>query len=423
MAILSKKLVGDVNREYQREHGLRLSLMDLSGRVVGGRDRLSGLPGLRRRRDYALQESVNMGTPHVFLPVRGLATWVVGLEDRRMVHGGLLGGEVLVKEETTSPELGVADLVSHGMAPDKARELVGRLPSWPSSRVQEAAQYLQDAFYRISGWKPELMKENRLRVLQQEQINQAIEDQRRHGKHALYAFEKERVLLANIRAGDRNEARKILNEMLATIYMSSPRLVVLRARTIELMSCLTRAAIEDNPLMEPLIERNHAWTERLVKARSFEDLSHVLMKALDDFIDGIYLHGMNRSSIKVRRALDFIGKEFGTRITVQMVADEAELSPGRVSHLVKEFTGRTVLQIVQQVRVRHAQQLLEQTSKSCTEIAYEVGFGDQSYFIKHFKRLTGTTPARYRQFLRVPRGKAEKMQHGNGRVARTPVSV
>ena len=29
---------------------------------------------------------------------------------------------------------------------------------------------------------------------------------------------------------------------------------------------------------------------------------------------------------------------------------------------------------------------------SCTEIAYEVGFGDQSYFIKHFKRNNGTYP-------------------------------
>jgi hypothetical protein len=70
-------------------------------------------------------------------------------------------------------------------------------------------------------------------------------------------FEKERALLAHIRAGDRNTARRILNEMLATIYLTSHQLVVLRARTVEMMSCLTRAAIEDNPLMEPLIVRNH----------------------------------------------------------------------------------------------------------------------------------------------------------------------
>jgi YesN/AraC family two-component response regulator len=49
------------------------------------------------------------------------------------------------------------------------------------------------------------------------------------------------------------------------------------------------------------------------------------------------------------------------------------------------------------MRVNHAQKLLTNTTQSCTDIAYEVGFNDQSYFIKHFKRLTGTTPMRFRR--------------------------
>jgi AraC-like DNA-binding protein len=241
------------------------------------------------------------------------------------------------------------------------------------------------------------MAENRLRIRQQEQISQAILDQRRGGAPALYAFEKERNLLASIRAGDRGEARRILNEMLATIYLSSPQLVVLRARAVELMSCLTRAAIEDNPLLEPLIERNHTWTEHLVRAGDFDDLSQELMRALDDFIDGIYLHGSNRSNTKVRRALDYISTHFSRRLTLPEIAAEVGLSPCRLSHLVREHTGRTVTQVIHQVRIQRAQYLLERTDKSCTDIAYESGFNDQSYFIKHFRRLTGTTPLQYRR--------------------------
>lgn len=401
MAILSKRMLTDVGRDYGRQFGLRPVLLDVSGRTVDGKDRLASLSGVRRKRGYALQESVTTGEPHVFEPFPGSVAWVVCLEDRRMVHGGLLGGEVFVGDPPR--DSAHRALVSEGMRASEVESFLGRLPAWPESRVRTAARELQHTFYRISGWKPDLMRENRLKLLQQEQITQSIEDQRKHGKHALYAFEKERALLAHIRAGDRSEARRLLNEMLAAIYMSSPRLVVLRARVIELMSCLTRAAIEDNPLMEPLIERNHAWTERLVRAKSFEDLSHVLMDALDDFIDGIYLHGMNRSSTRVHRALDFISREFMNKITVEKVAAEVGLSPGRLSHLVKEFTGRTVVQNIHQVRVRQAQQLLERTSRSCADIAYEVGFGDQSYFIKHFKRVAGTTPARYRRLFLAPR--------------------
>jgi AraC-like DNA-binding protein len=100
--------------------------------------------------------------------------------------------------------------------------------------------------------------------------------------------------------------------------------------------------------------------------------------------------------MKVRTALDHIQNHFREKLTVDAVAAAVGLSASRLSHLVKQYTGRTVLQIVQQMRIQHARHLLERSSMSCTEIAYEVGFNDQSYFTKHFKRLTGTTPARYR---------------------------
>jgi len=397
MVILSKRIMTQVGRTSYRACGMRPYFMDLTGRVINAADTLAALASIRKKRDYALQESVNQGGPHVFLPAPGLASWVLALEDRRMIHGGMVGAEVLIDDSDHARRECLDYLVGHGVQRKAARFFAQRLPFWPKSRLMESAECLHQEFYQVSGWNPELMAENRLKALQQAQINQAIEDQKRTGKHPIYAFEKERALLANIRAGDRNGARQLLNEMLAAIYMSSPSLVVLRARSVELMSYLTRAAIEDNPLMEPLIERNHAWTEQLVQARDFEDLSHELMHALDDFIDGIYLHGMNRSNTKVRKALDFIGANFMNKIRLQTVADEVELSACRLSHLVKQFTGRTVLQILCEVRIHHAQQMLERTDKSCTEVAYEVGFGDQSYFIKHFKRLTGTTPARYRR--------------------------
>lgn len=398
MAILSKRMMSVVGRSYFEKYGVIPYFMDLAGQMINAKDSLASLSTTRKKRDYGLQESITLGAPYVFTPVPGIGTFIVALENRRMIHGGLMGGEVLLKDFAARGRETVDSLISYGMDADEAEKFLSQLPVWSDQQLREAGRFLQDIFYSVSGWKPELMKENRLKALQQEQIAQAVEDQKKHGKNALYAFEKERFLLTSIRAGDRNGARRVLNEMLAAIYLSTPRYAVLRARAIELMSCLTRAAIEDNPLLEPLIERNHAWTEKLVKAGNFEDLSHVLMEALDDFIDGIYLHGVNRSNTKVRMALDYISGNYRKKISLRIIAGSVGLSACRLAHLVKEFTGKTVLQIIQQVRVRHAQQLLEKTSMSCTEIAYDVGFQDQSYFIKHFKRLAGTTPARYRRF-------------------------
>jgi AraC-like DNA-binding protein len=399
MAILSKRLMTIVAREFRERHGLTVCLVATNGDPLADRAPAPpDSPTWRRRLRVALQESVTVGEAVWMTPASGLGAWVLALEDRHIVHGGLV-----CREARLAGDAAVADgallgaFRAEGMSPSAARGRLAALPTREEPLLRAAAADAFEIFYALSGWKPELLIENRTRLRHQRQLSQAVEDLRRSGGQALYAFEKERILLANIRAGDRNEARRILNEMLAAIFLSSPHLTVLRARAVELLSCLTRAAIEDNPLLEPLIEKNHGWTETIVHADGFESLSLLLTNALDDFIDGIYLHGANRSSMHVRRALDFIRERHSRPIGLRAVAEHVGLSTFHMAHLFKSATGRSALRAIHEARVQHAQRLLERSDKSCGEIAYEVGYTDQSYFIKHFRRLTGSTPARYRR--------------------------
>jgi AraC-like DNA-binding protein len=371
--------------------------MDLNGRTDPVLDRLHASAKVRRLRTYALHESINTGKPYFFEMVPGITGWLVALEDRRIIHGAMIGGEVFHEEAPCDRETSLRGLATLGLSPDVARAYADARPTVSTARMQEAAASLLRIFYQVSGWKPVQMEENRLKVMQQQQIAEAIEDQKRRGGPATYPFEKERILLSHIRAGDQAGARRVLNEMLGAMYMTAPKLVVLRARAIELMGYLTRTAVEDSPVMESLIERNHQWMQRLISARDFEQLARVLTDALNDFIEGIYLHGFNRSNAHVSKALDFITLNYMKPLTLDSIAAVVGLSSYRLAHVVKAHTGKTLLQIITHARIQHAQNLLEQSDKSCTEIAYEVGFNDQSYFIKHFRRLTGITPARYRR--------------------------
>ena len=397
MAILSKRMLTEVGRAVYRAYGLRPWYMDTASRVSDKADALAPFAKVRRQRTYALHESINLGAPCFFQVLPNVTSWIMALEDRRIIHGALIGGEVFSADDPPAADAWRADLTNLGLAPAAARDYVGQHPAWPRAKILKAAAFLQETFYQISGWKPVLLEENRLRVQQQQQIAEAMEDQKRHGGQTTYPFEKERVLLSHIRAGDPAGARQVLNEMLGAMYMSSPKLVVLRARAIEMMGYLTRAAVEDSPVMESLIERNHRWMQRLIRARDFEELSRVLTEALNDFIEGIYLHGFNRSNAHVSKALDFITRSYMKPLRLGDIAQVVGLSPYRLAHLVKEHTGKTLVQIITHARIQSAQHLLENTEKSCTDVAYEVGYSDQSYFIKHFKRLTGITPARYRR--------------------------
>ncbi len=406
MAAPSKRLLMSVIRDTYKATGIRPFFMDVNGHCPDQEDPLgTAPPRIRRLRLYALHESVTMGQPYFFETGPGLSCWLVALEDRRIIHGALIGGAVISIESSVTTEDYLTHLTtSLGLSLPAARHYLATRPAMSPATITEAAAYLEKTFYQISGWKPVQLEENRLRSQQQQQISEAIEDQRRRGGAFTYPYEKERVLLSHIRSGDQTGARRVLNEMLGAMYLTSPKLVVLRARAIEMMGYLTRTAVEDSPVMESLIQRNHQWMERLIRAKDFESLSRVLTEALNDFIEGVYLHGFNRSNAHVSKALDFISSHYAQAISLTDVAREAGLSPFRLAHLVKSHTGKSILQIIIITRIQHARQLLEDTDKTSIEIAYETGFNDQSYFIKHFKRLTGITPARYRRTRMMPQG-------------------
>lgn len=401
MLMLSKRLLQAVSRKVLEGGDCQPCFLDLNGGLLMGDDAMGILRNSAQRRRYALQESVDRGAPFLYFVAPSVMSWVVALENQRVIAGSMLGGEYFVEEGDGCREAAAVYLAGQGMGADTAGRLVRALPAATRDGVEAVAGRAAAIFYRESGWEAELMAERRQGLRRQQQLTEAMNEVRMRGGGALYAFEKERVLLACIRAGDRNGARRLLNEMLATIYLSSPKPVVLRARVIELLSCLTRAAIEDNPMLEPLIERNHRWTDQLIHADGFETLSTALMKALDEFIDAVYLHGVNRSNVHVQKALEYIAQAYNEPISLAHVARHVGLSASRLAHLVKAFTGKTVLEVIRQVRLRRAQELLDQTAMSCVEIAYEVGFGDQSYFIQHFRRHTGMTPARYRRSRQV----------------------
>ena len=399
MTILSQRTLDAVGRDYHRAFNLRIRPINIDGEPISGgkaKNTIASLPAYIQTNAYSLQEAIRWGEPFVFYPSNGIISWVVALVDQHHLHGGLLGGEVRA-EHVPQDEI-IAPLIEQGLTPAMARALAARLPAWPAARIKEAAVFLQENFYRTSGWKPALLEENRLKALQQRQISEAMDAQKKEGQIG-YPIDKEKMLLSLIRAGDRNGARKVLNEMLGAMYLFSPKLAVLRARAIELMGYLTRAAVEDSPLLEPLIERNHQWMQKLIKASDFETLSHVLMQALDDFMHGIYARGFNCHHPHVGRVLDYIASHYSEQLSMQGIAGAAGIGVSRVAHLVKQHTGKTVWQHIMRLRINKARQLLEGTDEPCSEIAQQTGFCDQSYFTKHFRRLTGTTPVQYRRSL------------------------
>lgn len=82
--------------------------------------------------------------------------------------------------------------------------------------------------------------------------------------------------------------------------------------------------------------------------------------------------------------------------SVQYCADKLYLSSNYLSDLLKKETGVSALKHIQQKMLDTAKERVFDTSKSISEISYELGFPYPQHFSRWFKKMTGCTPNEYR---------------------------
>lgn len=100
---------------------------------------------------------------------------------------------------------------------------------------------------------------------------------------------------------------------------------------------------------------------------------------------------------KLKTVLSFIRGNYHSPITLEDIARAAGMSRKYVCSFFKEMTTKTPMEYLKLYRIERAARKLINTDMSVTEVALSCGFNDFSYFIKTFKQIKGTTPAKYRK--------------------------
>lgn len=83
--------------------------------------------------------------------------------------------------------------------------------------------------------------------------------------------------------------------------------------------------------------------------------------------------------------------------SVNYMAEQLFLSPRYLSDVLKQETGKTAMELIHLFLVSEAKNDLRLGEKSVSEIAYELGFENASYFTRLFKKQAGMTPVEFRK--------------------------
>ncbi|MEK5254701.1 response regulator transcription factor [Paenibacillus sp. FSL F4-0125] len=97
------------------------------------------------------------------------------------------------------------------------------------------------------------------------------------------------------------------------------------------------------------------------------------------------------------KLLEYIQNHFADPITLTGVARQFHFNASYLSSYFTAHNGEGFSEYLNKVRVEKAMELLETTEKSISDISASVGYSDQSYFTKVFKKQTGISPSRYRR--------------------------
>lgn len=111
-------------------------------------------------------------------------------------------------------------------------------------------------------------------------------------------------------------------------------------------------------------------------------------KTSDDIAD--------ESNPVVRRAINYLGKNLGKRLSLNQLAAEVGYSPTYFTTLFKKETNYSPISYFSHLKIVKACELLDYTNMKVKEISFHLGYSDPYYFTKDFKKKMGLSPRHYR---------------------------
>ncbi|HOS83809.1 MAG TPA: AraC family transcriptional regulator [Bacteroidales bacterium] len=104
-------------------------------------------------------------------------------------------------------------------------------------------------------------------------------------------------------------------------------------------------------------------------------------------------------NITINKVYEFIEQNYKDKITLEQIASHVNMTVISFSRLIKNRTGKTFIEFLNDYRIQISIRMLMESSKTISEITDECGFCNQANFNRFFKLKTGYTPSEYKKHV------------------------
>lgn len=281
---------------------------------------------------------------------------------------------------------------------------VGALPAFTLPEIRNMVLLTNTVLENASLENEELLQLNRIinrdeQQLRREQTNFNMHEEEVDDDSAYrHSYREEQLVLQAVREGRAEDAICISENMdrdsgrLARTDIQHRRYVAVIGITL-----CSRAAIDGGVSPASAYRISGYYINKCDEALDPAHMLHYRNRAIEE-LAGRVAEKLNkpRGSGYVERCRDYIRKHYREKIYLEDIAEVIGISPTYLSRLFKKETGICLQDAINEERVFRAANLLLYSELSLTEIAQYVGFPNQSYMGKVFKKLRNMTPMTYR---------------------------
>ncbi|MCQ2374580.1 MAG: helix-turn-helix domain-containing protein [Salinivirgaceae bacterium] len=100
--------------------------------------------------------------------------------------------------------------------------------------------------------------------------------------------------------------------------------------------------------------------------------------------------------MRIGKVISYLEYNHNSKIYLEQLAEMSNMSVRNFQRIFKKAVGSSPSIYLIQIRIQTARRLLRETNMAIADIATEIGFTDTNYFIKCFKKETGSTPLKFR---------------------------
>ena len=409
-SLVSRERMEDVLESIHGYTQLALQLMDGDGQVLMGFGKANGYCALLRRHVFTGNEcsAVHRQAGHHAQALGEEYVFTCHANLNHIAFPMLLGGKLLalviigpflMDRPDSTLVSGVAE--KHRLSAALSLEMYDELSAIPvlePARVEYLSRLVGHLLSPLLPAERAVQLANREKLYQQAKINETIQMYKEQGTSPSqsYLYEKETALLTKVRTGNIAEVKALLNDLLGYVLFSEGgNLDAVRTRAIELTTLLSRVAMDGGAKADSIYELNGKFLSLMAQGESIDDLCYLLQDVAESFMSAMF-STMDKGNAHIRHALRYMAANYAEPLTLESVAHEVGLSPNYLSKLFQESVGVGFREQLNRIRIEESKQLLLNTDYSLADIALAMGFVDQSYFCKVFKRIVGLTPGKFR---------------------------